>query len=1317
MGIIKVYLKESGSISKIEKDFQLYKGSYQNNQIDIYVPITILPSAEQHIAGVKTALIITKPNGDQTTTTSYNAELDTERGEVVVNNVTYVVYTQTLPRVFVKYSGEQTLVANVYEIDDNPESSTYEQIVRIITSQTSPLTIQNSEYIDTEEVQDPSQLEYLAAKVNQLDAELQDKQDKIDDEIEIAEGSVVGAINNLDGRVESNTEQISTNTSDIAELQDIVGSGEDYVGTYTDTKDPSVPTDLADIKEELTAYVETLRPEVEGGDVVIYIQRVSGGTDKNYKFIYSGSLHDWTYYEIPAIERAGNDTYGIIKGTYSVGSTNDVLVDIAGGTIREIYIKNSSGVYNTAKYYVDSAKTSIDNILDGTTPVEKALKAVSDELGNNIVNTYLTQTAGVTKVQLREYALPRTFNDVSYLTSTGYSDTVPESASPVYTVTSTSVGDHELFSAEKTIVNSEFELSEKNSSVDTIYVSASAICNVQFRLTTEINVDNTWNTASVELSDNIQFSAANEIKKLTFGSTFAALEEVLKLTDGDKIRQTLEVITSVSSSITFNVYSNETYPSTFYLNTTSQTIYVAQGKLGELPSLTLQGVYNSQDDKITFTIPEGFAINNNAQVLFLLELPSDNAIDGDTSVEFVQGIQTIDFYAPINIETANGLTLKDLYGVTNSDGSYLAFTGIFNVSNGGVSLLADVENTTEIREELSALGLTVQGLIQSAVFKAFAPTSTTLTNTEFATIRDNDCVLTTSLTLSDKTLVAGTILTKPFEYNGTLRGLYIMNSKIGTYLITISTQEFGVGANDIVLNGVAQINNSAISGALVDTGSQQTIESKKTFKAETEWETSTSGSGTNKLSIKNDNGYNAKVKMGSAENIRLMTNGTYFGTNIGPVTDNAYDLSSSNARWKDLYLSGLIDFGSNAIVYKDSSNRIAIKYSNSDKIKVGSQDTLFANRVTPDSNNTYDLGRSGVYWRDLYLNGGIYNSNGVYIHTNDMATKTFVNSSIATNTANFIGTYDDKHLLQTGYVATGSVLGAGTHIASLSYLNNTFITGSSGLDLEEDVTITSKTLLNSKADDYTTLQDCTFAAGSIINNELYESTTTVSYDEIKPITNNDYAFLINRVYQTDYNSVNDLNALLSNEVDLINNDYAYVINGSKFDLYKYDEARWEWVLVQSNINKGDVPTPTVYNRYKNDGGGVNLLNWEYEYTLNNSSFTAAQWAAINSGMTSALVSQISTNAGDISNLQSGKQNTIDSLHKLSSDLVDDTNATNKFVTSADITNWNGKESTTNKVTSLSSASTDTQYPSAKCVYDLVGDVETLLIALNSGQGV
>lgn len=42
----------------------------------------------------------------------------------------------------------------------------------------------------------------------------------------------------------------------------------------------------------------------------------------------------------------------------------------------------------------------------------------------------------------------------------------------------------------------------------------------------------------------------------------------------------------------------------------------------------------------------------------------------------------------------------------------------------------------------------------------------------------------------------------------------------------------------------------------------------------------------------------------------------------------------------------------------------------------------------------------------------------------------------------------------------------------------------------------------------------------------------------------------------------------------------------------------------------------------------------------------------------------------------------------------------------------GVEDVTNKVTSLSSASTDTQYPSAKCVYDLVGNINTALDTIN-----
>ena len=61
----------------------------------------------------------------------------------------------------------------------------------------------------------------------------------------------------------------------------------------------------------------------------------------------------------------------------------------------------------------------------------------------------------------------------------------------------------------------------------------------------------------------------------------------------------------------------------------------------------------------------------------------------------------------------------------------------------------------------------------------------------------------------------------------------------------------------------------------------------------------------------------------------------------------------------------------------------------------------------------------------------------------------------------------------------------------------------------------------------------------------------------------------------------------------------------------------------------------------------------------------------------------------------------------------DFNVVNKKLSlSNDVTTkLSNAEDITNKVTTLDSTSTDTQYPSAKCVYDLVGNVESLLASL------
>lgn len=78
-----------------------------------------------------------------------------------------------------------------------------------------------------------------------------------------------------------------------------------------------------------------------------------------------------------------------------------------------------------------------------------------------------------------------------------------------------------------------------------------------------------------------------------------------------------------------------------------------------------------------------------------------------------------------------------------------------------------------------------------------------------------------------------------------------------------------------------------------------------------------------------------------------------------------------------------------------------------------------------------------------------------------------------------------------------------------------------------------------------------------------------------------------------FNSVEDLEAYSGT---LTNNDYAFVIST-------------------------DVEGNTVYNRYKYNSTSQ---EWLFEYALNNSSFTAAQWGTINSGMTSSDKTKLDT---------------------------------------------------------------------------------------------
>ena len=102
----------------------------------------------------------------------------------------------------------------------------------------------------------------------------------------------------------------------------------------------------------------------------------------------------------------------------------------------------------------------------------------------------------------------------------------------------------------------------------------------------------------------------------------------------------------------------------------------------------------------------------------------------------------------------------------------------------------------------------------------------------------------------------------------------------------------------------------------------------------------------------------------------------------------------------------------------------------------------------------------------------------------------------------------------------------------------------------------------------------------------------------------------------------------------------------------------------------DAEGNTYYDRYKATVSG-STVSWAKEYRLNNSSFTAVQWAAITSGITAALVGKLDalpTNS-QLTTLLAGKADTSDIPTQLSQ-LSDD--STHRTVTDTEKSTWNNK---------------------------------------------
>ena len=107
-------------------------------------------------------------------------------------------------------------------------------------------------------------------------------------------------------------------------------------------------------------------------------------------------------------------------------------------------------------------------------------------------------------------------------------------------------------------------------------------------------------------------------------------------------------------------------------------------------------------------------------------------------------------------------------------------------------------------------------------------------------------------------------------------------------------------------------------------------------------------------------------------------------------------------------------------------------------------------------------------------------------------------------------------------------------------------------------------------------------------------------------------------YPTDKAVAEFVNSsIATNTANYISNNGEPFTSVEQLEAYTGTVTNNDYAFVTGTDSEGN----TYYDRYKATVSG-STVTWALEYRLNNSSFTAAQWSAINSGITSVLVAKI-----------------------------------------------------------------------------------------------
>lgn len=595
---ISIYLQETGSNALIDMACRLYKGSYKDKLINVYVPKSLLYEVQDTaiVQTINIGAILTAENGTQTTTVPYYPDYVQDE---IVNGVEYAVYSLSMPNTFTAFVGTQTAVVNIVNIDNTDETSPL--VLEIVTTQSVNFTINQSANISQEEVIEADQVTLINGEIQDIQTTLALKQNIQDATLQTTNKTVPGSINEVNNLANSSASTIETQgqsitqlQTDVAELQAKMAGAEIPVGEISGE---SLPTNT-----QLNAYVlQQTGSAPQPNNVIIFTLIVPNGTDRVFKYIYVNPEYGWADYEIPALEHAGNGTYGSVEGTYGIDSSNETLFNIVDGEIKDIYYKDNNNNYSNVRDALNSIKQKQDDIIDGTQVVAQATRAIQDQLGNVINTTYAEASEVYTKTQSDEKYLSKTYTNVYYYATDGLVDDVPTTpASGIqFTQLVDTIGETQICSCGRTTTG-DYHFTKNSSDNSSIVLATDVNCSLQFRLETYANDT----ILAADLSDIMQFTA-NTPQTLDITTIYSDLgTQEIDVPTGSTITKVLYAISTDTTAKTVYLYSNTTYPSTYQLN--AQSVVLTINEINGLKSVNIASTdwTDNGDDTYTVVIPQ-----------------------------------------------------------------------------------------------------------------------------------------------------------------------------------------------------------------------------------------------------------------------------------------------------------------------------------------------------------------------------------------------------------------------------------------------------------------------------------------------------------------------------------------------------------------------------------------------------------------------------------------------------------------------------------------------------------------------------------------